>query len=159
MSNNSEVGGLLAGRLDQISLKKNFSDLHPPLDSHEAAVAADRCYFCYDAPCVTACPTDIDIPLFIRQISTGMPVASAKTILDQNILGGMCARVCPTETLCEEACVRETAEGKPVQIGLLQRYATDVLMDVDDHPFERAPSTNKKNCGRRGRASWIGGCP
>lgn len=144
MSNNSEVGGLLAGRLDQISLKKNFSDLHPPLDSHEAAVAADRCYFCYDAPCVTACPTDIDIPLFIRQISTGMPVASAKTILDQNILGGMCARVCPTETLCEEACVRETAEGKPVQIGLLQRYATDVLMDVDDHPFERAPSTNKK---------------
>ena len=89
MSNNSEVGGPLAGRLDQISLKKNFSDLHPPLDSHEAAVAADRCYFCYDAPCVTACPTDIDIPLFIRQISTGMPVASAKTILDQNILGGM----------------------------------------------------------------------
>ena len=144
MSNNSEVGGPLAGRLDQISLKKNFSDLHPPLDSHEAAVAADRCYFCYDAPCVTACPTDIDIPLFIRQISTGMPVASAKTILDQNILGGMCARVCPTETLCEEACVREKAEGKPVQIGLLQRYATDVLMDVDDHPFERAPSTNKK---------------
>ena len=144
MSNNSEVGGPLAGRLDQISLKKNFSDLHPPLDSHEAAVAADRCYFCYDAPCVTACPTDIDIPLFIRQISTGMPVASAKTILDQNILGGMCARVCPTETLCEEACVREKAEGKPVQIGLLQRYATDVLMNVDDHPFERAPSTNKK---------------
>ena len=144
MSNNSEVGGPLAGRLDQISLKKNFSDLHPPLDSHEAAVAADRCYFCYDAPCVAACPTDIDIPLFIRQISTGMPVASAKTILDQNILGGMCARVCPTETLCEEACVREKAEGKPVQIGLLQRYATDVLMNVDDHPFERAPSTNKK---------------
>jgi dihydropyrimidine dehydrogenase (NAD+) subunit PreT len=85
MSNNSEVGGLLAGRLNQISLKKNFSDLHPPLDSHEAAVAADRCYFCYDAPCVTACPTDIDIPLFIRQISTGMPAASAKTILDQYI--------------------------------------------------------------------------
>ena len=65
----------------------------------------------------------------------------------------------PTETLCEEACVREKAEGKPVQIGLLQRYATDVLMNVDDHPFERAPSTNKKNCGCRGRASWIGGGP
>ena len=84
-------------------------------------MAADRCYFCHDAPCITACPTSIDIPLFIRQIATGTPEAAAKTIFDQNILGGMCARVCPTETLCEEACVRETAEGKPVEIGRLQR--------------------------------------
>ena len=75
-----------------------------------------------------ACPTSIDIPLFIRQISTGNPIGSAKTIFDQNILGGMCARVCPTETLCEEVCVREVAEGKPVQIGRLQRYATDIAM-------------------------------
>jgi len=144
MSKHTAAEGLFSGRLNQTSLKNNFSDLHPPLDGHEAAVAADRCYFCYDAPCVNACPTDIDIPLFIRQISTGMPVASAKTILDQNILGGMCARVCPTETLCEEACVREKAEGKPVQIGLLQRYATDVVMEADNHPFDRAPSTNKR---------------
>ena len=109
-------------------------------------VAADRCYFCYDAPCITACPTDIDIPLFIRQISTGTAESAAKTIFEQNILGGMCARVCPTETLCEEACVREVAEGKPVEIGKLQRFATDLLMDQDQHPFEREPETGKKIC-------------
>ena len=144
MSNHSETEGLLSGRLKQSSLKNNFSDLHPPLNKHEASVAADRCYFCYDAPCINACPTDIDIPLFIRQIASDMPAASAKTILEQNILGGMCARVCPTETLCEEACVREKAEGKPVQIGLLQRYATDAVMDAGEHPFDRALSTHKK---------------
>jgi glutamate synthase (NADPH/NADH) small chain len=93
---------------------------------------------------MTACPTDIDIPLFIRQISTGTPEAAARTILEQNILGGMCARVCPTETLCEEACVRETAEGKPVKIGELQRYATDTLMAQGVHPFQRASVTGKK---------------
>ena len=107
--------GIAAGRLSDDALEANFRDLHAPYDAHEAAVAADRCYFCHDAPCVTACPTAIDIPLFIRQISTGMPEAAAETILEQNILGGMCARVCPTETLCEESCVRETAEGKPVE--------------------------------------------
>ena len=96
-------------------------------DPREARVAAERCLFCYDAPCIEACPTSIDIPLFIRQIATGNPLGAAKTILDANIMGGMCARVCPTETLCEEACVRETAEGKPVEIGRLQRYATDAL--------------------------------
>jgi dihydropyrimidine dehydrogenase (NAD+) subunit PreT len=106
--------GIVAGRLDPATYADHFSDLHPPLDDHEALVAADRCYFCHDAPCITACPTDIDIPLFIRQIATGTPEAAARTIFDQNILGGMCARVCPTETLCEGACVREKAEGKPV---------------------------------------------
>lgn len=135
--------GITAGRLSQTALSENFSDLHAPLDTHEASVAADRCYFCHDAPCATACPTDIDIPLFIRQIATGTPEAAAKTILSQNILGGMCARVCPTETLCEEVCVREVAEGKPVIIGQLQRYATDVLMQTDSHPFTRAPKTGK----------------
>ena len=107
-------------------------------------MAADRCYFCHDAPCITACPTDIDIPLFIRQIATGTPDAAAKTILTQNIMGGMCARVCPTETLCEEACVREAAEGKPVLIGQLQRYATDHLQEQGVHPFTRAAATGKK---------------
>ncbi len=135
--------GIVAGRLSAEDYVRNFSDLHEPLDAHEAAVAADRCYFCYDAPCVTACPTDIDIPLFIRQIATGTPEAAAKTIFEQNILGGMCARVCPTETLCEEACVRETAEGEPVQIGRLQRFATDTLMSSGTHPFTRAVSTGK----------------
>lgn len=135
--------GIEAGRLGPEVLADNFADLHPPLDGHEALVAADRCYFCHDAPCITACPTDIDIPLFIRQIATGTPDAAAKTILSQNILGGMCARVCPTETLCEEACVREIAEGKPVLIGQLQRYATDHLQAQGGHPFVRADATGK----------------
>ena len=136
--------GISAGRLEAEVYAERFADLHPPLDSHEALVAADRCYFCHDAPCITACPTDIDIPLFIRQIATGTPDAAAKTILTQNIMGGMCARVCPTETLCEEACVREAAEGKPVLIGQLQRYATDHLQDQGKHPFSRAAATGKR---------------
>lgn len=144
MSNSQMTPGVVAGRLPADAYDANFDDLHPPLDGHEAAVAADRCYFCYDAPCITACPTAIDIPLFIRQIATGHPEGAAKTIFEQNILGGMCARVCPTETLCEEACVREAAEGKPVEIGRLQRFATDTLMEKGIHPFERAGSTGKR---------------
>ena len=132
------------GRLSTEQYEQNFSDLHPLLSRHEALVEADRCYFCYDAPCMNACPTGIDIPLFIRQISTGNPKGSAKTIFAENILGGMCARVCPTETLCEEVCVREEAEGKPVKIGMLQRYATDNFMQSDDHPFSRAIASGKK---------------
>lgn len=143
MSLGQTAAGIVANRLEAEDLANNFSDLHAPFDGHEALVAADRCYFCYDAPCVTACPTDIDIPLFIRQIQAGHPEGAAKTILDQNILGGMCARVCPTETLCEEVCVRETAEGKPVEIGRLQRYATDTLMASGAHPFNRAAPTGK----------------
>lgn len=144
MTNSPLSEGVVSGRLSAAELTENFADLHPRLDDHEALVAADRCYFCHDAPCMEACPTDIDIPLFIRQIATGTPEAAAKTILSQNILGGMCARVCPTETLCEEVCVRETAEGKPVKIGELQRYATDTLMASGEHPFERDASTGKK---------------
>jgi dihydropyrimidine dehydrogenase (NAD+) subunit PreT len=143
MTNSPFTPGIASGRLDAEALDQNFADLHPALDAHEALVAADRCYFCHDAPCITACPTSIDIPLFIRQIATGTPEAAAKTIFDQNILGGMCARVCPTETLCEEACVREVAEGKPVLIGQLQRYATDTLMEAGVHPYERAAPTGK----------------
>ncbi|MEX6505406.1 NAD(P)-dependent oxidoreductase [Jiella sp. M17.18] len=133
-----------AGRIGADMLARNFSDLHPPLEAHEALVEADRCYFCYDAPCMQACPTSIDIPLFIREIQGGNPVGAAKTILASNILGGMCARVCPTETLCEEVCVREVAEGQPVKIGMLQRYATDRLMETGVHPFTRAPSTGRR---------------
>ncbi|MEE9314697.1 MAG: NAD(P)-dependent oxidoreductase [Rhizobiaceae bacterium] len=136
--------GIASGRLGKKQAEDNFSDLHPPLDHHEALVESDRCYFCYDAPCMTACPTSIDIPLFIRQISTGTPMAAAETIFEQNILGGMCARVCPTETLCEEVCVRETAEGKPVKIGLLQRYATDKAMTAKKQFFKRGKSTRKR---------------
>ncbi|MFT5631851.1 MAG: dihydropyrimidine dehydrogenase (NAD+) subunit PreT [Gammaproteobacteria bacterium] len=142
MAHTTMTDGVVTGRLSSSQLADNFADLHAPLSGHEALVAADRCYFCYDAPCMTACPTSIDIPLFIRQIATGTPDASAKTIFEQNILGGMCARVCPTETLCEEVCVRETAEGKPVEIGRLQRFATDHAMR-NPQPFARAASTGK----------------
>ncbi|MHB2264248.1 NAD(P)-dependent oxidoreductase [Aliihoeflea sp. PC F10.4] len=135
--------GIAAERLAPEQYVANFADLHPLLDRHEALVESDRCYFCYDAPCMQACPTSIDIPMFIRQISTGNPVGSAKTIFDQNILGGMCARVCPTETLCEEVCVREVAEGKPVQIGRLQRYATDTAMERGIQFYERAADTGR----------------
>jgi len=144
MAQGQMAPGIVAGRLSSEELAANFDDLHPAYAPHEAAVAADRCYFCYDAPCQTACPTEIDIPLFIRQIQTGHPEAAARTILEQNILGGMCARVCPTETLCEEACVREAAEGKPVEIGRLQRYATDTLMARGVHPFTRAAPSGKR---------------
>jgi dihydropyrimidine dehydrogenase (NAD+) subunit PreT len=138
------VSDIAGGRLAREDYVANFRDLHPPLDRHQAIVESDRCYFCYDAPCVKACPTGIDIPMFIREIMTGNPKGAAETILSANILGGMCARVCPTETLCEEACVREAAEGKPVKIGHLQRYATDVMMTEGRQPFERAPPTGKK---------------
>jgi dihydropyrimidine dehydrogenase (NAD+) subunit PreT len=144
MANDMRTPGVVAGRLDAEQYCMNFADLHPRFDAHEARVAADRCYFCHDAPCVTACPTAIDIPMFIREIQSGQPGAAGRTILAQNILGGMCARVCPTETLCEEACVREAAEGKPVEIGRLQRYATDVVMAEGSHPFARAPRTGRR---------------
>ena len=144
MTNSPFTPGIAPARLDAETLSHNFADLHGPLDPHEALVAADRCYFCHDAPCITACPTSIDIPLFIRQIATGTPEAAAKTIFDQNILGGICARVCPTETLCEQACVREAAEGKPVEIGRLQRFATDRLMGAGVHPYDRAAPTGKR---------------
>ncbi|MDT8853676.1 NAD(P)-dependent oxidoreductase [Paracoccaceae bacterium Fryx2] len=143
MTNSPLTPGVVPGRLPARAYCDNFRDVEPPMGVHEALVAADRCYFCHDAPCVTACPTAIDIPLFIRQISTGTSEAAARTIFAQNILGGMCARVCPTEQLCEAACVREAAEGKPVEIGRLQRHATDVLMEKGIHPFTRAAPTGR----------------
>ena len=145
MALESAAPDIAAARLSDEQLAENFSDLHPLLDGHQALVESDRCYFCHDAPCTIACPTGIDIPLFIRQIATSTPKAAAETILAENILGGMCARVCPTETLCEEACVRMEAEGDPVKIGQLQRYATDTLMaDGGTQPFERGEPTGKK---------------
>lgn len=146
------VPDIAAGRLNPEDYVANFSDLHPPLDRHQAMVEADRCYFCFDAPCVAACPTGIDIPMFIREILTDNPKGAAETILSANILGGMCARVCPTETLCEAACVREAAEGKPVRIGELQRHATDALMAEGSHPFTRAAPTGR-------RVAVVGGGP
>lgn len=122
-----------------------FSDLHPAYSTLQAMAESNRCLYCYDAPCVTACPTSIDIPGFIRKISTGNPDGAARTILSANIMGGTCARACPTEVLCEQACVRNVAEDVAVEIGNLQRYAVDHLMDRNlPHPFKRAPETGRK---------------
>ena len=131
------------GRLTKQQVDANFADMHPPLTPSEAIIDADRCYFCYDAPCTTACPTGIDIPGFIQKIRSGNLKGSGHTILSENIMGGMCARVCPTEVLCEEACVRNTHEDRPVRIGLLQRHATDALFRKNTQLFERAPDTGR----------------
>jgi len=139
-------------RLSRDEISRNFSELHPPLSRPEALIEADRCYFCFDAPCTTACPTGIDIPLFIQKIRSGNLRGSAHTILAENIMGGMCARVCPTEVLCEEACVRNTHEDKPVEIGLLQRYATDPVLDDDTQLFSRAEASGH-------RVAVVGGGP
>ncbi len=133
-----------SGRLSKQEIDRNFGDLHPPLSRSEALIAADRCYFCYDAPCTTACPTGIDIPAFIQKIRSDNIRGSARTILSENIMGGMCARVCPTEVLCEQDCVRSTLEEKPVEIGLLQRYATDPIIDQGVQLFERGDATGRK---------------
>ena len=144
MSKSARQPDIRSNRLDNDEIARNFAELHPPLSRSEALIEADRCYFCYDAPCTTACPTGIDIPGFIQKIRSDNIRGSAHTILRENIMGGMCARVCPTEVLCEEACVRNTHEEKPVEIGLLQRYATDPVFDQETPLFSRAAATGKK---------------
>ena len=140
----SSAAKIAGGRLSEEQIKENFSDMHPPLAAAQAYIDACRCYFCFDAPCTAACPTGIDIPEFIKRIQSGNIKGSARKILEQNIMGGMCARVCPTEVLCEEACVRNTHESKPVAIGLLQRHATDEIIEKKVQLFERISSTGKK---------------
>lgn len=131
------------GTHDSASLEANFSDLHPPLTQRQAFIESQRCLYCYDAPCIEACPSDIDIPRFIREIAEDNINGAAQTILEENILGGSCARVCPTEILCEQSCVRNhDAECQPVLIGLLQRHAID-HMHFDGHPFIRAAESGK----------------
>ncbi|MEO8542968.1 MAG: NAD(P)-dependent oxidoreductase [Burkholderiaceae bacterium] len=134
-----------AGRLDATQLRQNFCDAHPPLSLAEARIEADRCYYCFEAPCQTACPTGIDVPSFIQRIADNNIRGSAHAILSANPLGGMCARVCPTEVLCEQACVRNTNEDKPVEIGQLQRYATDAYFAQPGAPlFTRAQASGRK---------------
>ncbi|WP_202594524.1 NAD(P)-dependent oxidoreductase [Reinekea blandensis] len=134
------------------ALDELFKDINPALTSRQASFEASRCYYCYDAPCVKACPSDIDIPSFIASIHNEDLEGAAKTIYSENILGGSCARVCPTEILCEQACVRnDEAECAPVLIGLLQRHATDQA-EFSEHPISRAPTTGK-------RIAVIGGGP
>ena len=134
-----------AGKVAMHGTDNGFSDLHQPYNMSQALLEASRCTYCYDAPCIKACPTGIDIPTFIHQIRTQNVKGAAKTILSENIMGGTCARACPTEVLCERACVRHHDQGKPVEIGLLQRYAVDQLMhSADEHPFVRAAQTGKR---------------
>ncbi len=145
MEQKKHAGGICAGRLSKDEYAKNFSDSHAPLNRVQAVIEADRCYYCFDAPCTTACPTGIDIPTFIQRIAQDNVRGAAKAILEENILGGMCARVCPTEVLCEQACVRNTNEDKPVEIGLLQRFATDNYLAKPGTPlFTRAASSGKR---------------
>lgn len=140
----THTGDITPGRLSADQLSANFADAHPPLDGKNAVIEANRCYYCYDAPCIKACPTGIDIPSFIKKMSTGNLKGSAHDILSANIMGGMCARVCPTEILCEDKCVRNAEGHKPVEIGALQRYATDTLFAAGTQLFTRAAPTGRK---------------
>ncbi|CAM8672104.1 GltD NADPH-dependent glutamate synthase beta chain and related oxidoreductases [Comamonadaceae bacterium] len=141
----SSPADVRAGRLATEEYAKRFADATPRFTASQALLEAERCLYCFDAPCATACPTSIDVPSFIKRIADGNLRGSAQTILDSNPLGGMCARVCPTENLCEAVCVRNTQEDRPVAIGRLQRHAVDALMESDKpQVFTRAPATGKK---------------
>ncbi len=130
-----------------------LAEIEPALTPQQAAVEAQRCLFCFDAPCIGACPTGIDVPSFIRKLAHGNPAGAARAILSANILGASCARVCPTEALCEGACVVLNMEGGPVKIGRLQRHATD-------HFFEHQFPVFGKPAARSGkRVAVIGGGP
>jgi glutamate synthase (NADPH/NADH) small chain len=132
-------------RLTSEEYESNFSDIHPPFDKKEAAlVEANRCLFCYDAPCIKQCPTSINIPKFIKQITTDNIKGSAHTIFDSNIFGGGCSRVCPVEKLCEGSCVYNLMHEDPIPIAKLQRYSTEKAIKEKWQLFQRKPSTSKK---------------
>ncbi len=143
----------LSPKLTPQAAVANMAELAPPYTRQEALIEASRCLFCFDAPCIQACPTGIDIPSFIKKIATGNLTGSARTILTANILGASCARVCPTEVLCEGACVVLDREGDPVKIGRLQRYATDHLLEKRQQVLRPPVQKSGK------RVAIIGGGP
>ncbi|MBI1741862.1 NAD(P)-dependent oxidoreductase [Candidatus Acetothermia bacterium] len=140
-----------AAKLSPDELQKNFVEITPPLKPEEALVESNRCLFCYDAPCMHACPTHINIPSFIKKIATGNLKGSARVIMESNFLGATCSRVCPVDELCEGACVYEPF-GKPIAIGRLQRYATDAMIANNWRLFEPGSPTGK-------RIACVGGGP
>ena len=134
-----------AGRLTAEAYAAHFADHVPPLTAAQAVLEASRCLYCFDAPCMQACPTRIDVPSFIKRIAEDNARGAAEAILEANPLGGFCARDCPTEVLCEQVCVRNVQQGRPVAIGRLQRFAVDHLMaSADNQIFERAPASGRR---------------
>ncbi len=129
--------------LDPSQIEQNFAEINPAMSSAEALVEANRCLYCYDAPCMHACPTHIDVPGFIKKIASGNLTGSARVIFDANPIGATCARVCPVEVLCEGACVEKTLLQKPIEIGRLQRYATDHALTSDKQIFTKGESNGK----------------
>ena len=125
-------------------LEKNFAEIAPALTPDAALLEANKCLFCYDAPCTHACPTHIDVPSFIKKIATGNLRGSARVILDANPMGHSCARACPVEVLCEGACVLNARDEQPIKIALLQRHATDWALEHDYQPFTAGRANNKK---------------
>jgi glutamate synthase (NADPH/NADH) small chain len=149
----SEKNSFFAAAPGDAEVAARFGDLHPAFDATAAVTEAHRCLYCFDAPCMGACPTHIDVPKFIKKIANGNLEGSAKTILEANILGASCSRACPVEVLCEGACVMHRYNKQPIAIGRLQRFAMDALHQSGAPlPFTPAPGTGK-------RVALVGGGP
>jgi dihydropyrimidine dehydrogenase (NAD+) subunit PreT len=143
-----------APKLTSEEYEKNFSYITPPMNRRQAAIEASRCLYCFDAPCTIACPTRIDVPGFIKRIMTGNVRGAARVILEANILGESCGRVCPTEVLCEGACVMHEKGEETIEIGRLQRYAVDHVLDRNIRLFHAgAPNGRRVACIGSGPAS------
>src|SRR5580704_2214720 len=138
---------------DNAEIARRFPDLHPAFAPQEALTEANRCLDCFDAPCTAACPTHIDVPRFIKKIASQNLLGSALTILDSNVLGASCSRVCPVEVLCEGACVMLRYNKQPIAIGRLQRHAMEYFFDRGAH------LTKKSNQERSQKIVCIGAGP
>lgn len=138
------MGDILPLRLSRGEIEQNFREIAPPLTAAEALLEADRCLYCYNAPCTRACPTHIDVPAFIKKIASGNLTGAARVIFDANPIGATCARVCPVSVLCEGACVENTRLHRPIPIGRLQRCATDALLQSGRSCLAPGPSNGRK---------------